>query len=627
MTIYEENLKALSAKYSRMDELIEEAKEKMEPELEIIEEVSYDGEPIIKVQKEGRTCYLNGKRNTKEPAEKWVETLGKLSNNAPVFIMGLGNPSYLKELAEHTKKKITIIIYEPSFQIFLHFLEHVSIAEWMEKHMITFFVKGIKGMDEQAMRGLAGRVLTYESMPFSRRLVLPNYDVLFPDEALGFIKGIFDIANFELSQYSTQISFSTVTVKNMLDNIKYLCNGYKTIQLVEVIPRDIPGILVSAGPSLNKNIKELKRAKGKAFIIAVDTAIKPLLSEGIIPDMFAVVDGRKPLSLVEKEEAKEIPLLGTLSASSAVLEYHTGMKFFYNEGYAVSDHILLKQDMDFGSVETGGSVATTAFSLLYKIGLPCIILVGQDLAYTGDKSHADGTFADVMKKEDTKNYITVEGNTEEKVPTTEILKLYLKWFGDYIAAAKKYDPNFRVINATEGGAKIEHTEIMTLHDAIEQECTKEVDIQACLKKLPPMLNEENRKWAEEYLDSFPDKFLEVAKSANKTRKLYKKLEQTCKRKNIDTKEYQSLLKKIEKSIKQIEKNEMHQLIDATMINARYILAREQFLYRDSLQEEGKELARQGLIYTENMAKIAILFKEYLEEKKREEKKSMEGNAC
>ena len=78
---------------------------------------------------------------------------------------------------------------------------------------------------------------------------------------------------------------------------------------------------------------------------------------------------------------------------------------------------------------------------------------------------------------------------------------------------------------------------------------------------------------------------------------------------------------------QIEKNEMHQLIDATMINARYILAREQFLYRDSLQEEGKELARQGLIYTENMAKIAILFKEYLEEKKREEKKSMEGNAC
>ncbi len=469
--------------------------------------------------------------------------------------------------------------------------------------------------------------MTYESMPFSRRLVLPNYDVLFPDEALGFIKGIFDIANFELSQYSTQISFSTVTVKNMLDNIKYLCNGYKTIQLVEVIPRDIPGILVSAGPSLNKNIKELKRAKGKAFIIAVDTAIKPLLSEGIIPDMFAVVDGRKPLSLVEKEEAKEIPLLGTLSASSAVLEYHTGMKFFYNEGYAVSDHILLKQDTDFGSVETGGSVATTAFSLLYKIGLPCIILVGQDLAYTGNKSHADGTFADVMKKEDTKNYITVEGNTEEKVPTTEILKLYLKWFGDYIAAAKKYDPNFRVINATEGGAKIEHTEIMTLHDAIEQECTKEVDIQACLKKLPPMLNEENRKWAEEYLDSFPDKFLEVAKSANKTRKLYKKLEQTCKRKNIDTKEYQSLLKKIEKNIKQIEKNEMHQLIDATMINARYILAREQFLYRDSLQEEGKELARQGLIYTENMAKIAILFKEYLEEKKREEKKSMEGHAC
>lgn len=48
--------------------------------------------------------------------------------------------------------------------------------------------------------------------------------------------------------------------------------------------------------------------------------------------------------------------------------------------------------MRWGDVATGGSVATNAFSLLYKIGLKTIILVGQDLALTGNKSHADGTF-------------------------------------------------------------------------------------------------------------------------------------------------------------------------------------------------------------------------------------------
>ena len=45
----------------------------------------------------------------------------------------------------------------------------------------------------------------------------------------------------------------------------------------------------------------------------------------------------------------------------------------------------------WGDVATGGSVATNVFSLLYKIGLKTIILVGQDLALTGNKSHADGT--------------------------------------------------------------------------------------------------------------------------------------------------------------------------------------------------------------------------------------------
>ena len=75
------------------------------------------------------------------------------------------------------------------------------------------------------------------------------------------------------------------------------------------------GIVVAAGPSLNKNIKELKKAKGKALIIIVDTAIKPLLNAGIVPDMFFIVDALKPVELVEIEGADTIPLVTTLNAA------------------------------------------------------------------------------------------------------------------------------------------------------------------------------------------------------------------------------------------------------------------------------------------------------------------------
>lgn len=620
MTIFEENLKALSAVYPQMDQLIEEAKEKFEPEIEIIEETSYDGEMIIKIKKEDRICYLNGKRNTEEPAVIWVETLGKLAANSPVFIMGLGNPKYLQKLVEETENRLAIIIYEPSFQIFINFLEHVPLQRWMEKHLLVFWVKGIEGMDDKAMNDIVKRILRYEMLPHYRKLILPNYDVLFPEESVGFLRIINEVTNDEIVNYLTQMRFSEVSIRNLLDNVKYLCDGYKTTQLVEVIPNDIPGIVVAAGPSLNKNIQELKKAKGRAFIVAVDTAIKPLLAAGIVPDMFAIVDGKKPLDLVQKEEAKEIPLVTTINANSEILEYHTGMKFFYNESYALAEQILMRGDWQYGGVDTGGSVATNAFSLLYKIGLTRIILVGQDLAFTGNRSHADGTFEKVMKEENTAGFIMVEGNVEEKVPTTATLKVYLDWYDKYIEdILEREEGCFRVINATEGGAKIKHTEIMTLHDAIEKECTTEVDIQECLGRLSPMLDEESRKWAVEYLDGIPDEFFKLARDAKKARKLYGKLDKVCDKRNIDSKEYLSVLKKIEKSIKKVESNVVpYQLVNETMVGQRYVLLAEQFEHEDSVQAEGKEMAREGMIYTKYISELAELFGEYMKELREKE---------
>lgn len=613
MTRYEENLEILAEAYPQMDVLIEEAKKNLEPELEIIEEVSYDGETILKIKKDNRICYLNGKRNTKESAQIWRETLGELQVNAPVFIMGLGNHTYLQDLVENTKNRIAIVIYEPSVQIILKFLETVSLKGWMEKHTIVFWVRGIEGMDEKAMEKLLKRIIRYEMLPYSRKLVLPNYDILFPEETIDFLRMVRDIAKTEIIQYNTQMLFSTVMVKNLLSNIRYFCDGYKTTQLVDVIPRDIPGIVVAAGPSLNKNIKELKKAKGRAFIIAVDTAIKPLLAEGIIPDMFAIIDGKKEFKLVQDERAREIPLLSTINANSDVLDYHTGMKFFYNEGFLIAERIFRKSKMRAGNVDSGGSVATNAFSLLYKLGFTRIILVGQDLAYTNNKSHADGTFETVMEEKDTRNYIMVEGNVEEKVPTIANLKSYLEWYDYYIRNIQERNPDFRVINATEGGAKIKNTEIMSLHDAIQQECTKEVDIQECFKKLSPMLDAESKLWAEEYLREIPSKFKTLAVDAGKAKKTYQKLDKISRKKNLDTKEYLSILKKIKKANHAIEANEIYQLVASTMVNAQYILWNEQFQHEDSVNEEGKEIARKGILYAENVKKMAELFQEYAEE--------------
>ncbi len=609
MNIYEKNLKTLTKYYPRIDELIEDAKINLKPELEVIEDYADNKEIILKVKKDGKTFYLNGKRNTQEPAQIWVDSLGELQSNAPIFMMGIGNPTYLQRLVNQVEKKIVIVIYEPSIQIFLKFLEIYDLEKWMDKHVIIFWVKGLEGMDEENMKRIMVQLLRYEMLMYFRSLVLPNYDVLFSEEAVKFMKICRDVAKDQIIEYNTNNKYNTVVTKNLLYNAKYLCDGYKTTQLVDVIPRDIPGIVVAAGPSLNRNINNLKKAKGKAFIIAVDTALKPLLKQGIMPDMFVLVDPKKPLDLVSLEAVKTIPLLTSISASSDILQFHTGMKFFYNEGYLFAEKILLKSSLKIGKVECGGSVATAAFSLLYKIGINHIILVGQDLAYTNNKSHADGTFHEIMEEADTSNFITVEGNFEEKVPTRPDFKIYLDWYNMYIKGCKEQVKELYVINATEGGAKIENTDVMTLEDAINQECKKEINIQECLEKLSPMLDEKNREWAKEYLKNLPKDFYKLVINSKKAKKMYQKLDKVCDKKKIDKKEYQSILKKLGIIIKNIEEQSVYQLITLTIVNAQCILKNEQFMQEDTIQKEGKEIARKGILYMETVQKLAELFEE------------------
>ena len=130
MTTYEKNLKTLAFHYLEIDKRIENAKENMEMILEVQEEKSYEGEKILKIKKEDRVCYLNGKRDTSEAAKYWVKTLGVLHRNTPILMMGIGNYSYLKELAKQTENRLIIVVYEPSLQIFLKFLEMIDIKSW-----------------------------------------------------------------------------------------------------------------------------------------------------------------------------------------------------------------------------------------------------------------------------------------------------------------------------------------------------------------------------------------------------------------------------------------------------------------------------------------------------------------
>lgn len=581
--------------------------------IEVRTEMSQDEKVVLIVKKNGKERYLAGKRNCEEPTTIWMQTQGRVHEGAIFFIAGIGNPVYAKILLEeHRQTKLNIVIYEPSKEIFFKVLESIDITDLLQKDAKCIFV--IDGLTGVKVENVIQKMISVEVMDHIKTFILPNYEMIFAKEMLLFAKTIREKCESCATYINTRTNFSNVFAQNLFANAPYILDGYKTKQLIEVIPRDIPAIIVAAGPSLNKNIKELKRAKGKAFIIAVDTAIKPLASEKIIPDMFAIVDGRKPLELINTEDAKKIPLLTSISAANSVLSFHTGKKFFYNEGYVYINSMFYRNGESFETVACGGSVATSAFALAFMIGIDTIILVGQDLALTGNKTHADGTFQEKMETIDTSHSIMVPGNIEKEVPTRGDFKMYLEWYNQYIKDCKEYRKQFKVINATEGGAKIDGTEVMTLKDAIDRECKKEIDIQECFEKLHPVFDENERKKNLEFLQHTPEHYTEIRKAAIETNKLYKNLDKLCQHGNLDIRAYEKVLKKIKKTTKKIEGDSIYyEPIQETLVLANYIVKSEQFDTMKTMQEEGKEIARQGIIYTDMVKQCAELFEEYTKE--------------
>ncbi len=608
-TLFEKNIAFLDEKFAGMGSLVLKKSKEIEEEIELEEGVSADGQVLLRVSRGDRAWFLNGRRNALEPVKKWTENIEKIVKGASVSLIGIGNGSYLEQLVSIAEENVRFVVYEPSIRIFLTAMKCIDLKVLSEKNLLVFVVEGV---NQDGLAGIYENIFEHAMLAKCHYFIHPNYQNIFQEKTLEATKALRRKLSGKMVNFNTNMRFADVVVQNLINSMKYLPDIYKTSQLAGVIPFDMPAIVVAAGPSLNKNIEDLKLAKNKAFIIAADTAVKPLLKAGIVPDMLAMVDGKKPLHLFEAEGVADIPLVTSVLAAGEVMDYHKGKKFIYNESMRMINYAFGMNKLSLENLRLGGSVATAAFSLCYMIGLTTIILVGQDLALTGNKSHADGTFKDKMEEVDTTRYPMVEGNYEELVPTRGDFLNYLEWYNNYIETGKK-NRNIRVINATEGGAKIKGTEIMTLKEAIAEVCTKEVDIEALIRDVKPVFNEEQREKVVDYLHEIPKKFGELERDAQKAEKLYEKLLSISKKNGTDDKAYQKVYDKLKKVNRKLESNLVYDTARLVLVNADVIMQMDQFNSEDTVQQEIASVATKGKKYMEMVRTCALLFKPLAEE--------------
>lgn len=246
--------------------------------------------------------------------------------------------------------------------------------------------------------------------------------------------------------------------------------------------RQIPGLLVAAGPSLPFSFPLIREIRSKVFLLACDTALKPLLRAGIVPDAVHILDSQK-VSLLHllPEDLRQIIIFTDIVVHPLVIRKIRPLQWVfsstakYGSDSAGNPAIEKTPGTDFvenftgetGYLQSGGSVATSAFDLLRNLGCSSIYLAGQDLAWSYRKLHSNGTHhyekwqnlihrlytleqinEDILARRKTFPVPGLDGND---VRGDYVLDLYRKWFSD---SAKSVE--IPIYNLTERGALIEN---------------------------------------------------------------------------------------------------------------------------------------------------------------------------
>ncbi len=235
----------------------------------------------------------------------------------------------------------------------------------------------------------------------------------------------------------------------------------------------VPAVIVAAGPSLDKNCHWLKAARDSMVIICVDTALKTLLKNGVTPHLVVALDALLHNYFhMAGAERPDYTLVVNPVTYPLILQECAGpmMITSYSEPLV---QWLEQFTGDLGENLTGGSVATAAFDLALRMGCSPIILTGQDLAFTGNRTHSGGgandefvytasgemSGAELLHDDaiSLENPGIVEGNLGHTLRSSVKMTTWRNWFEIRIAQ-KKVD----CINATEGGAAIAGAKPMCL---------------------------------------------------------------------------------------------------------------------------------------------------------------------
>lgn len=426
----------------------------------------------IEVKQYNHWWRLNSQYDLQTTVGVWTENMTDINYKSIVMVCGMSNGEYIRQILGKLGKENMLLVYEPDERIFALNVLYNDMHDILSDKRCIFFSENIN-MDifDEIFKDIFG----YASIELLKLYSLPVYDVIYRDKIEQFIGECRKKLDSIALVTNTIILKNEKVVSNIIKNLIFAMKATSLNQLREQFTKTeletIPAIIVAAGPSLDKNIAQLKAVKNKAFIIGVDSSLRMLLKHNIMPDVVVTIDVDKERVLFEDERTDDIPIVFCMHSTFDILEKNKSKKILFSNTNYISK-IFKELDKNICELDSGGSVANTAFAVAMYLGFKNIIMIGQDLAFTNNKKHASVVYEEKGISEEEKDmYEMVEGIDGKPILTYSNFRVYRDWYEVKIEQAK----DRTIINATEGGAMIHGAVNMALEDALKKYCSNCVD--------------------------------------------------------------------------------------------------------------------------------------------------------
>ncbi|EDP8112105.1 DUF115 domain-containing protein [Campylobacter jejuni] len=387
-----------------------------------------------------------------------------------VCIYGIGNALLIKNLAKHYKH---LFVFENEIELFILALSTIDLSEELKVYKIVLFDCVAKDLEIQiAMIFDQQSILEYLSL--YEMFISSHYYLKYYEASILFVNELcIKSASVAIRNADITCFLPLLTHGQFLQNIPSMLESIPFQRILSERKNKFENaIVVSAGPSLAKQLPLLKAYQEKAVIFCADGALSMLEKEGIVPDYVTNLDFTDLAMkfFQNKENSKQsIIALECATHPNVVRSLNAENCMIVLRNKALYQRFNLN---DFGYIDTGTHVSHFSYTLALALGFKNIILIGQDLAFDEEgNSHSKGfSYGEQFNGEKTVPTLKAQAYAGKGEVLTHITWNDYRIKLEYLFACNEQKAKF--YNATEGGARINFTEELSFKECCEKLLTK-----------------------------------------------------------------------------------------------------------------------------------------------------------